>query len=447
MWEAVETAPGVYNQTYLKQVDTLITKLGEAGIDTLVDAHQDVMSRVVCGEGMPAFYARDIIKQGTYCLGPWADIIAKPVMNLFGACESMDSYGYRKDADGFPLIEDCQKKSFFIYYTTPESWTIFRALWTNALGMQDKYIAYHGAVSDYLAKNAYVVGYDPTNEPLPSWTGLWNALQTMFPNGGYFDRYDLEPMYAKIFARVQKSNPGNILWFEPGQFPDEDGITTLVNFVFDLGFDVPPGGEVGSDKHVLNDHTYCCQLDAKICAAHGEPGAEHAQQCLDWHRKRVYQRDDDAKKLGIPLVVSEFGACLNSEDCFREISQVTQTCDDRLASWAYWEFKTFQDLTTSAGTGSEGFYDQDGTLQGKVKALLRTYVKSAQGLIQQMSFSVDTAEFNAVIKVDASIAAPTVIFTHQNDTSHKFITGKNVLNVWYPNGYDVTVTPATAGGV
>jgi len=203
MWEAVETAPGVYNQTYLKQVDTLITKLGEAGIDTLVDAHQDVMSRVVCGEGMPAFYARDIIKQGTYCLGPWADIIAKPVMNLFGACESMDSYGYRKDADGFPLIEDCQKKSFFIYYTTPESWSIFRALWTNGLGMQDKYIAYHGAVSDYLAKNAYVVGYDPTNEPLPSWTGLWNALQTMFPQGGYFDRYDLEPMYAKIFARIQ----------------------------------------------------------------------------------------------------------------------------------------------------------------------------------------------------------------------------------------------------
>ncbi len=39
MWEAVETAPGVYNQTYLDEVDELITALGEKGIYTLVDAH------------------------------------------------------------------------------------------------------------------------------------------------------------------------------------------------------------------------------------------------------------------------------------------------------------------------------------------------------------------------------------------------------------------------
>jgi endoglycosylceramidase len=29
MWEAVETAPGVYNETYLDEVDQLITKLGK----------------------------------------------------------------------------------------------------------------------------------------------------------------------------------------------------------------------------------------------------------------------------------------------------------------------------------------------------------------------------------------------------------------------------------
>ena len=58
MWEAVETAPGVYNQTYLDAVDSLITKLGAAGIHTMVDAHQDVLARVICGEGMPNFYAK-----------------------------------------------------------------------------------------------------------------------------------------------------------------------------------------------------------------------------------------------------------------------------------------------------------------------------------------------------------------------------------------------------
>lgn len=135
MWEAVETAPGVYNNTYLEGIDKLITKLGEQGIYTLVDAHQDVMARAVCGEGMPNFYAREIIQKGTYCLGPYADYLAKPIMNLFGACRSIEDYGFRKDADGNPLIEDCQKNPFFIYYTSPESFSIFRAMYTNAYGM------------------------------------------------------------------------------------------------------------------------------------------------------------------------------------------------------------------------------------------------------------------------------------------------------------------------
>jgi endoglycosylceramidase len=39
MWEAVERSPGVYNTTYLDQVDKLITRLGNKGIYTMIDAH------------------------------------------------------------------------------------------------------------------------------------------------------------------------------------------------------------------------------------------------------------------------------------------------------------------------------------------------------------------------------------------------------------------------
>lgn len=39
MWEAVERQRDVYDMEYLAQVNDLITKLGEAGIYTLVDAH------------------------------------------------------------------------------------------------------------------------------------------------------------------------------------------------------------------------------------------------------------------------------------------------------------------------------------------------------------------------------------------------------------------------
>lgn len=39
MWEAVERSPGVFNLTYLQQINTLINKLGNRGIYTMVDAH------------------------------------------------------------------------------------------------------------------------------------------------------------------------------------------------------------------------------------------------------------------------------------------------------------------------------------------------------------------------------------------------------------------------
>ena len=50
--------------------DSLITKMGEAGIYTLVDAHQDVFARTICGEGVPDFYAKEVIGDGASCLGP-----------------------------------------------------------------------------------------------------------------------------------------------------------------------------------------------------------------------------------------------------------------------------------------------------------------------------------------------------------------------------------------
>lgn len=71
MWEAVERAPGVYNETYLDEVEKLINKLGAKGIWTLVDGHQDVISKRVCGEGMPTFYANDLPRTCDGGTIPW----------------------------------------------------------------------------------------------------------------------------------------------------------------------------------------------------------------------------------------------------------------------------------------------------------------------------------------------------------------------------------------
>jgi hypothetical protein len=60
----------------------------------------------------------------------------------------------------------------------------------------------------------------------------------------------------------------------------------------------------------------------------------------------------------MPLIISEFGACFDSDVCAREIQQVADECDRVLAAgWTYWEFKIYKDITTTAKLGTEGFYN------------------------------------------------------------------------------------------
>lgn len=96
------------------------------------------------------------------------------------------------------------------------------------------------------------------------------------------------------------------MWFEPSQVPD-----AFAGYVQKVGFKTPPGGKIDSPNHALNDHTYCCVLSADVCDG-GEPAPGMEAKCLAWHEKKLSARDADAKRLGVPLLISEFGACLDS---------------------------------------------------------------------------------------------------------------------------------------
>ena len=130
MWEAVETSEGVYNLTYLDEVNKLINKLGQKGIYTMVDFHQDVFARRICGEGFPNFYAKneDLLH---HCTG----VILPYIYYLFGLCKPMADYGHRIDVDGNPYIEDCVKNNFVVYYSSPEANSAFDNLYSNKKGL------------------------------------------------------------------------------------------------------------------------------------------------------------------------------------------------------------------------------------------------------------------------------------------------------------------------
>jgi hypothetical protein len=75
-------------------------------------------------------------------------------------------------------------------------------------------------------------------------------------------------MYSKVYDIYQESDKSKIMFFEPTQFPDE-----MIGDTRKLGFTEAPGGAANVATQVLNEHTYCCQLGAKVCAT-GEPALD-----------------------------------------------------------------------------------------------------------------------------------------------------------------------------
>ena len=115
MWEAVETNAGVYNYTYLEEINNLINKLGKRGIYTMIDAHQDSFARRLCGEGIPNFYAIDSMLSHS-CVNSFVE----KMLGLFGFCKPFVDFEMRHDSLFDPFIEDCNEHYYKEFYYTPE---------------------------------------------------------------------------------------------------------------------------------------------------------------------------------------------------------------------------------------------------------------------------------------------------------------------------------------
>lgn len=411
MWQAVETAPGVFDLDYLEKVDAIIRQLGEAGIYTLVDAHQDVMLRKLCGEGAPSFYFKDLDTSCDYNL--WSK-----AMGFLGFCKTMKSFDLTYGDDGFPTLESCLKHPFPEYYQTVEASSAFEQLYNNTDGVLDHFLGFWDSVTGYFKGNPYVIGYDVFNEPLAA--NWWRDISYLFPQK--FDREVLTAFYEKANTVIRQHTTEQQVFFEP---PQTDVLPFFHGLVEHVGFPSAPGGAQDAGFQVLNDHTYCCQIGKDICKT-GEPTLEEAQTCKDFHLRRIGARAEDARRLKTGIFFTEFGACSDSVACGQEITSVTEAADVNLVSWAYWMYKGYQDFTTT-GSLTEGLFYTDGSAQPvKIAALSRTYAQFVQGNPESMKFDSQTKDFELVFTVDASIAAPTVIYLNEE--------------VHYPAGYTLSVT-------
>ena len=122
IWEAVERRPLVYDQDYLNEIETLIDRLAQKGIYTIVDSHQDMFSRRICGEGVPTFYFPDWDSLDHEC--PWS--LGGLSSWLMGFCKPFEEWNIPVDSEtGYPIPEECGKRSFIRLYAAPEVASVF----------------------------------------------------------------------------------------------------------------------------------------------------------------------------------------------------------------------------------------------------------------------------------------------------------------------------------
>mmetsp|Transcript_46707 Transcript_46707/g.117590 ORF Transcript_46707/g.117590 Transcript_46707/m.117590 type:complete len:646 (-) Transcript_46707:43-1980(-) len=419
MWPGLEPYRGHVNQTYLQEVLSITKRLAEHGLYTLIDFHQDLLSRHFCGEGIPEFYVEDLLANSSSELSrspnfPWASILdslAPDDANLLSKLLVAEAKrGYALDANGMPSTTDCNRVPFLLYYLTDRVQALQRELFTTGTPLNKGAIEYWRHVARTFAHEPQVLGFELINEP--------DFLCDDFANGGnctvlydwisgtYGLRY-MAPFYQQMHDAIRGEGAMQPIFFE---------MPLNIPFVHPMLFKDP--------SLEYSYHAYCL------------PGDNGMNFLLDslCSTMEIFQNEVIRFLSIMPATVhqfmTEFGAVGDSEGELEHMSEWLDFADSMLQSWAYWEYKKFKDITTQ--NDQESFYDADGNLElRKVRSLTRTYAKVTAGTPTTMKYNRTDESF--VLRFVASpparlFQAPTEIYL--NEEMH------------YPNGYEVSVSPS-----
>jgi len=367
MWPGVHPMKDFTNMTYLAEIEQIINKLGEKGIYTLVDLHQDLLSRYACGEGAPDFLMKEFDGLHNF---------PRPLRRT-----------YKRDENDYPTLDECLNSvgNFGLYYSTPLVNNMFSQLYTPGSELNSDLHKFWKTVAGYFANNPNVIGYDLINEPPAGnlYTEPWNFIN---PFGAAGHKY-LQPLYESLHKVIRSVDTHHILFFEP----------SLNNGAIYTGFTQGPGGSEFRDRQILSHHVYCSAITPSGCPT-SHWFCEFVESVL------IFLKNIEIKNLGCGGLLTEFGALCELPDCIEELHRVQRKMEEMLEGWIYWQYKDFNDLTTANRDLTEGFYYKNGTLQRfKVLALTRPYTRIIAGKPIRMLFNTDTKEYELKYMTDAKI--------------------------------------------
>lgn len=178
-WAAIEPARGSYDDAYLAQVAERVDWAEAAGIDVVIDLHQDVYGEGFGFDGAPRW-----------------------------TCDE-SRYAAFVPRDPWPLN-----------YADPNVMACFDALWGGDPTLADAFVAMWQHVADTLGGHAAVIGFDPINEP------AWGSYPV-----ATFERDRLQPFYERLIVAIRERAPHWIAFAEPANSRNLGFASSLGPFV------------------------------------------------------------------------------------------------------------------------------------------------------------------------------------------------------------------------
>jgi endoglycosylceramidase len=367
---------------YLANVTRTVDLLGRFHVYTLLDMHQDVYNQAFRGEGAPAW---------AVCTDD------QPIVPLSGRW----SRNYR-DA-----TLDIAETHFWL---------------NNVVGnLQGQFDRAWAAVARHFATNAWVVGYDPYNEPYSpelsrigaqSFAIDLECFYTGRPHPGVFGNSDTREVCPPddpaegVVPSIEAADPRHLVFIEPDNYSVRHQLPSLL-------------GRMDYPNLVYNFHAYCGFRSPVT----GDPTDLDACSDQILHNLSTRQRERSSmsteKQPGGPAwFLSEFGATRSVP----LLNEITSFADGFELGWSYWSWKYYDDPT---GSSHEALVGPDGHLEPTARVLSRPYAQAIAGTPISTSFDAVDNTFQLVYAPSPDVKAPTVIFV---DGATQF-----------PHGYCVSV--------
>jgi endoglycosylceramidase len=202
IWSELEPEPGVFNTAYLDSIEQTVQTLGNNGVYSILDFHQDAYSTEFGGEGAPAW--------ATETDGAANPQLPFPYNELFDPAETqaVDSFWSNADAP-------------------------------NGVGLEDDYAQMLEYVANAFNGNPDVAGIEIMNEPSPG----SQTLPVLF-GSPFFDTQELTPFYDQAADAIRAVDSTTPIFFEPNVVSDSIGLPTQL-------------GTVDATGTVLSFHDYC----------------------------------------------------------------------------------------------------------------------------------------------------------------------------------------------